>query len=61
MLPRWALAAWSHSCCRCGASLLMLGPACSSELPANTADVVLLCVWQGAILVVYCTRWACLP
>ena len=29
MLPRWALAFWSHSCCRCGASLLMSGPACS--------------------------------
>ena len=23
ILPRWALAAWSHCCCRCGANLLM--------------------------------------
>ena len=37
VLPRWALAAWSHSSCRCGASLLMLGPACFSDLPASKA------------------------
>ena len=44
MLPRWALAAWSHSCCRFEANLLMLGPACSSHLPANKAGIVLLCL-----------------
>ena len=42
ILPRWALAAGSHSCCRCGANLLMLGPACSSELPA-IEEIMLLC------------------
>ena len=40
MLPMWALATWSHSSCRCGVSLLMSGPDCSSELPAGA---VLLC------------------
>ena len=43
MLPRWALALWSHSCHRCRANRLMSGPACSSDMPANTAGVVLQC------------------
>ena len=46
MLPRWALGAWSHSCCRCGANLLMSGPACSSYLPANKTGDVLHCSWN---------------
>ena len=44
MLARWALAAWSHSCCRCGANLLMSGLGCSSDEPASNAGGVLLCL-----------------
>ncbi len=42
MLPSLALASWSHSCCRCGASWLMSGPACLSDLPADRAGGELL-------------------
>ena len=43
MLPRSALALSSHSCCRCGASRLMSGPVCSSDVPAKEAGLELLC------------------
>ena len=49
MLPRWALAAGSHSCCRCGANLLVLGMASCSNLPTNKALVVLLCLHKSYI------------
>ena len=40
MLPKLALASWSHACCRCAANWLMLGPACASGKPASKADVL---------------------
>ena len=57
MLPRWALASWSHSCCSCGARRQMSGPACSLDPPAKQAGVV-LCSGRK-ILEGRCTRLGC--
>ena len=35
---------WLWGASRCGASLLMLGPACPPDLPASKAGDVLLCL-----------------
>ena len=47
MLPRPALALWSHSCCRCRASPLMSACVCSSDVLANKSAVVLQCLRSG--------------